>query len=216
MLKKNKLIFLGAPGAGKGTFAGLLKEEYPIAHISTGDILRGEIEQGSKLGSEAVGLMEKGQLVPDEIVADMVKKRLACSDCLLGFILDGFPRNVNQAKLLEHAIHEIDSRLDAVIYFKVPDDLILQRLTARISCKNCGSIYSKLFSPPQQENICDKCGSELIQRPDDSPDTAKQRLKVFYENTKPLIDFYAEQGLLITILETDKLTAFALLKKELK
>jgi adenylate kinase len=215
MIKKKNLIFLGAPGAGKGTFSGLLTEEEPLAHISTGDILRNEIERETELGIKAAALMEKGMLVPDEIVAGMVRERLAQSDCDEGFILDGFPRTIRQADLLTDVLKEIGRGLDAVVYFKVDDELILKRLTARISCKGCGEIFNRIFAPPKVEGECDKCGGELFQRPDDSLETAKERLRVFYENTQPLIDYYDSKGLLLTISETEKLKAFACLKKEL-
>ena len=151
MLKKKNLIFLGAPGAGKGTFSAILKEQHPFAHISTGDILRAEIAKGTELGKQASVLMSKGELVPDEIVAGMVKARLAQPDCDNGFILDGFPRTIKQADLLNKALADAGRKLDAVIYFKVEDELLLQRLTARISCKKCGKIYNKLFAQPKSE-----------------------------------------------------------------
>lgn len=215
MLRKNRLIFLGAPGAGKGTFAKMLKDEFSTVHISTGDLLRDEIERDTELGHKAAEMMEQGQLVPDEVVTGMVKTRLGCKDCRQGYVLDGFPRNVNQAILLDHALSEIGCDLDAAVYFEAPDDLLLKRLTARISCRSCGAIYSELFSPPRRKNICDKCGGELFKRPDDSLETAKQRLQVFYENTSPLIKFYADKGKLATITETEKFAAYAALKQEL-
>lgn len=204
MLAKKNLIFLGAPGAGKGTGAGALTEREPLVHISTGDILRAEIKNGTELGKSAAGIMAKGELVPDEIVAGMVKTRLRQPDCGNGFILDGFPRTIRQAELLEEALQEINRKIDAVIYFDISDDILLKRLTARVSCKKCGRIYNKLFLPPRKENICDDCHEELFQRPDDSLETAKERLKVFYENTQPLIDYYAAKKLLTSIKEIEK------------
>ncbi len=204
MISKKNLIFLGAPGAGKGTGANGLLERESLVHISTGDILRAEIKNGTELGKSASVLMEKGELVPDEIVAGMVKSRLKQPDCQNGFILDGFPRTIKQAELLEEALNEIGKKIDAVIYFDISDDILLKRLTARVSCKQCGRIYNKIFVPPKKENICDDCGIELFQRPDDSLETAKDRLKVFYESTQPLIDYYKEKDLLTSIKEVEK------------
>jgi adenylate kinase len=215
MLKKKNLIFLGAPGAGKGTFSAILKEQHPFAHISTGDILRAEIAKGTELGKQASVLMSKGELVPDEIVAGMVKARLAQPDCDNGFILDGFPRTIKQADLLNKALADAGRKLDAVIYFKVEDELLLQRLTARISCKKCGKIYNKLFAPPKSEKSCDDCSGELFQRPDDSIETAQERLKVFYAQTQPLIEYYEKTGLLVAITETEKSKVHSALMKEL-
>jgi adenylate kinase len=204
MLSKKNLIFLGAPGAGKGTGASGLLESESLVHISTGDILRAEIKNGTDLGKSAAVLMEKGELVPDEIVAGMVKTRLQQPDCQGGFILDGFPRTIKQAELLEDALKGINKEIDAVVYFDISDDILLKRLTARISCKKCGKIYNKIFVPPKKENTCDDCDIELFQRPDDSLETAKDRLKVFYESTKPLIDYYKFKNLLTSIKEVEK------------
>jgi adenylate kinase len=148
--------------------------------------------------------MEKGELVPDEIVAGMVKSRLVQDDCDNGFILDGFPRTIRQAELLEDALKEIGREIDAVIYFDISDDILLKRLTARISCRQCGRIYNSLFLPPKKKNTCDDCDVDLFQRPDDSLETAKDRLKVFYESTQPLIDYYRSKNLLTSITEVDK------------
>ena len=216
MLKRKNLVFLGPPGAGKGTLSTMLLDEYALAHISTGDILRKEIANQTELGLQAKDYMNKGQLVPDEVVADMVAARLKDRDCAAGFILDGFPRTVNQAKLLEKALADAGKKLDAVIYFKADDELLLKRLTARLSCK-CGAVFNKLFSPPKKGNTCDKCGAELFQRADDSLETAKDRLKVYYTQTQPLIGHYCEQGLLREIdsaLPQDQ--AYAMLLKGLK
>jgi len=199
MISKKNLIFLGPPGAGKGTLSTLLLETYPLVHISTGDILRGEIAAKTELGLKAQDFMNKGQLVPDEVVAGMVAAKLASKDCDRGFILDGFPRTINQAHLLEDALKKAGRTLDAVVYFKAGDELLLKRLTARLSCKKCGSVFNKVFAPPKQENTCDRCGSPLFQRPDDSLETAKDRLKVYYEQTKPLIEHYRNVGLLAEI-----------------
>ena len=181
-----------------------MTELEPLLHISTGDILRAEIKSGTELGKSAAAVMDKGKLVPDEIVAGMVKSRLKEPDCENGFILDGFPRTINQAELLAEALQEIGKKLDSVIYFDISDDILIKRLTARVSCKQCGRIYNKLFLPPKKENICDDCCIELFQRSDDTIETVKERLKVFYASTQPLIDYYKSEGLLESITEVDK------------
>ena len=202
-LTKKNLIFLGAPGAGKGTISNLLLAKVKLAHISTGDLLRAEVAAKSELGLAAGKIMASGGLVPDEIVAKMVRSRLAKDDCREGFILDGFPRTIQQAELLDAALKEIDSQIDAVIYLHVDDETLLQRLTARLNCRGCDAIYNKLFMPPKVEGVCDKCGSALYQRSDDSLETAKQRLSVFYKQTEPLIEFYRKAGLLMTFEKGD-------------
>ncbi len=199
MIKKRNLVFLGPPGAGKGTLSDPLMKEENLAHISTGDILRGEIRNGTELGRMAKAYMDEGKLVPDQIVADMVAGRLAEADCRGGFILDGFPRTVAQAELLDEAMMKIGMKLDAAVLFDAPEDLLLQRLTARLSCRKCGASFNKLFCRPVKEGICDHCGGELFQRSDDSLETAQNRLKVYHEQTAPVIDYYRKQSLLATI-----------------
>lgn len=215
-LKKKNLIFFGAPGAGKGTMANALKAVHPVAHISTGDLLRDEIKRDTELGRAASEIMKAGKLVPDEIVADMVRARLSQPDCANGFILDGYPRTVPQAHLLDKVLADLGLTLDCVVYLKVADDVILQRLTARVSCKDCKAIYNRLFLPPKKEGICDQCGGELIQRADDSLETAQNRLKVFYEQTSPLLDLYRERGLVYERSELDLDKATRMLLEELE
>ena len=215
-LKKKNLIFFGAPGAGKGTMANALKAVHPVAHISTGDLLRDEIKRDTELGRAASEIMKAGKLVPDEIVADMVRARLSQPDCANGFILDGYPRTVPQAHLLDKVLADLGLTLDCVMYLKVADDVILQRLTARVSCKDCKAIYNRLFLPPKKEGICDQCGGELIQRADDSLETAQNRLKVFYEQTSPLLDLYRERGLVYERSELDLDKATRMLLEELE
>ena len=204
MLKKKNLIFLGAPGAGKGTISNIMIAKYGVAHISTGDILRGEVANGTPAGKEAEVIMKAGKLVPDELVCAMVKNRLAEPDCENGFILDGFPRTIPQADRLDAVLADLGKKIDYAIYLKVEDDELLQRLTARLNCRGCDAIYNKLFMPPKTEGICDKCGSELFQRADDSLETAKSRLAVFHQQTQPLIDYYEQRGLLYTCKSTGK------------
>ena len=202
-LKKKNLIFFGAPGAGNGTMANALKAVHPVAHISTGDLLRDEIRRDTELGRAASEIMKAGKLVPDEIVADMVRARLSQPDCAKGFILDGYPRTVPQAHLLDKVLADLGLTLDCVVYLKVDDDVILKRLTSRVSCKDCKAIYNLLFMPPKKAGVCDECGGELVQRADDSLETAQNRLKVFYEQTSPLLDLYRERGLVYERAELD-------------
>lgn len=199
MIRKKNLVFLGPPGAGKGTLSAPLMEDEKLAHISTGDILRAEIAAGTELGRSAKSFMDAGKLVPDEVVAGMVGKKLSSPECAGGFILDGFPRTVAQAGLLDEAMAKIGMKLDGVILFDAPEELLLKRLTARIMCRKCNTGYNKIFCPPKKDGVCDKCGGELYQRSDDSLETAKNRLAVYREQTAPLIEFYRAKGLLFTI-----------------
>jgi adenylate kinase len=204
---RRNLIFLGAPGAGKGTFASMLTDKISITHISTGEIFRNEIKNETELGKTAKKFVESGGLVPDDIVAKMVSKRLAEPDCSKGFILDGFPRTINQAELLTDALNVINKSIDAVIYFEAGDELLIQRLTARLTCRKCSENFNKIFGPPKAEGICDKCGGELYQRADDSLETATNRLSLYKEQTAPLVAYYKKEGLLLTInSERDKNT----------
>ena len=203
MLNKKNLIFLGGPGAGKGTVSNAMIAKYGVAHISTGDILRAEVAKGTPAGKEAGAIMKSGGLVPDAMVCGMVGSRLKEPDCEKGFILDGFPRTIAQAETLAEILTGMGKKIDAVIYLNVADEIILQRLTARMNCRGCDAIYNKIFMPPKTEGICDKCGSELFQRADDSLETAKSRLAVFHKQTQPLIEYYEKLGLLYTCKSTD-------------
>ena len=185
------LIFLGAPGAGKGTLATLLSKEYGIPQISTGDLFRAAVKEGSELGKQVQGIMQRGELVPDSLTVELVKERLTREDAQKGYILDGFPRTIAQADALA-AIQQIDG----VINFGISDDLVIRRLSGRRVCRSCGAIYHVENMPPKVEGICDRCGGELYIRDDDMIDSIKNRLKVYKEQTQPLITYYKDKGLL--------------------
>jgi adenylate kinase len=185
------LIFLGPPGVGKGTHADLISREFSIPKISTGDILREEVKNRTGLGLKAKSYMDKGELVPDDLVIEILKQRLKQSDCKEGFILDGFPRTINQAKSLEGFV-----KIDLVINLLLSREEIINRITGRLTCKNCGEIYHRKNMPPKKPGICDKCGGELYQREDQKVEVVENRLKVYEEQTKPLIEYYREKGIL--------------------
>ncbi|MCB2187764.1 MAG: adenylate kinase [Deltaproteobacteria bacterium] len=190
------LILLGPPGAGKGTQAKRLIEAYGIPQISTGDMLRAAVKNQTQLGLEAKKFMDAGGLVPDEVVLGLVKERLAQPDCDKGFMLDGFPRNVPQAEELDKILAGLKKDIDHVVSIEVPSSELLKRLTGRRTCKGCGAGFHVMFDPPKQEGECDKCGGELYQRDDDNEATVSNRLKVYDDQTKPLIDYYTGKGLL--------------------
>ncbi|MCE5201972.1 MAG: adenylate kinase [Synergistaceae bacterium] len=194
-----RIILIGAPGAGKGTQADSIKSKYPIAHISTGDILRANVKADTGLGKSAKSYMDSGKLVPDDVIISMVEYRLKEPDCKEGFLLDGFPRTTPQAEALDKILERFGIALDAVIELSVEDDVVVQRLTTRRVCKSCGEIYNTLFRPAKTEGICDKCGGEVIQRDDDKESVIRKRLAVFHEQTAPLIDYYRKKGLLVTV-----------------
>lgn len=195
-----RIVLLGAPGSGKGTQAKLLMEKYSIAQISTGDLLRAAVAAGTELGKRAKSLMEAGQLVPDEIVLGMIRERLGDASTKKGFILDGFPRNLAQARALDKLLAEQKQPLDAAIHIHVEPEEIVKRITGRRTCGQCGAIYNIYFSPPAQPGICGKCGAkDLQQRVDDTEETVRNRLKVYTEQTAPLIEFYKKQDLLRTV-----------------
>lgn len=194
-----KIIMLGAPGAGKGTQADKIAVHYDIPHISTGDIFRANIKAGTELGKKAKSYMDAGALVPDELVVDLVVDRIAQDDCTKGYILDGFPRTIPQAKCLTEALAARNDAIDAAIDVDVPDENIVRRMSGRRACPACGATYHIVNIPPKKEGICDKCGSELILRDDDKPETVQKRLEVYHTQTQPLIDYYSEQGKLHTV-----------------
>ena len=193
------LVLLGLPGAGKGTQASLLEEKYDIPHVSTGDMFRQAINNETELGQKAQEYMDAGELVPDEVTIGIVRERLARDDSRSGFILDGFPRTIAQAEALGEMLGDVDRKLDMVIYMSVPEDELLKRLTGRRVCPECGANYHLEFNPPQDEGICDECGSELIQRDDDRENTVKKRLEVNREKTEKLKEYYRDRGLLIEL-----------------
>ncbi len=198
-MKTIQLILLGAPGCGKGTIAALLVKNYDMTHISTGDIFREKIKNKTPLGVKAKEYIDSGQLVPDELVCKMVAKRLEEDDCRHGFMLDGFPRTIKQAEVFDEMLKEKGITINLVAFFDVAENLLIERLTARLTCKKCGTNFNKLFSPPKETGICDKCQGELYQRSDDSLETALNRMKIYNEQTAPLVDYYKKQEKLARI-----------------
>ncbi|SFQ40143.1 Adenylate kinase [Lachnospiraceae bacterium XBB1006] len=191
-----KLIMLGAPGAGKGSQAKVLSDKYGIPHISTGDIFRANIKEGTELGKKAKKYMDQGLLVPDELVCDLVVDRIKQSDCANGFILDGFPRTIPQAESLDAALDQIDEAMDFAIDLEVADEVIVDRMGGRRACLKCGATYHLINMKPQKDGICDRCGEALVLRDDDKPETVKKRLTVYHDQTKPLIEYYRKKGIL--------------------
>ena len=191
-----KIIMLGAPGAGKGTQAKMIADKYQIPHISTGDIFRSNIKNGTELGKEAKTYMDKGELVPDELTVRILLDRVAQPDCENGYVLDGFPRTIPQSEVLDQELSKRNETIDYAINVEVPDENIVRRMSGRRACVNCGATYHIVHVPPKQEGICDKCGKELILRDDDKEETVKNRLNVYHEQTQPLIDFYQNKGVL--------------------
>ncbi len=191
-----KIIMLGAPGAGKGTQAKMIADKYEIPHISTGDIFRANIKNGTALGMEAKGYMDQGKLVPDELTVKILLDRVAQEDCKNGYVLDGFPRTIPQAEVLDKALTELNDKIDFAINVDVPDENIIRRMSGRRACLNCGATYHIAHVPPKAEGICDRCGNELILRDDDKEETVKNRLTVYHEQTQPLIDYYTAKGVL--------------------
>ena len=194
-----KIIMLGAPGAGKGTQAERIAEKYGIPHISTGDIFRKNIKEGTELGKEAKQYMDQGKLVPDELTVRLLLDRVSAEDCSGGYVLDGFPRTIPQAEALEEALTKLGEKIDYAIDVDVPDENIVNRMSGRRACVKCGATYHLKYIPPKKEGICDECGSELIIRDDDKPETVKKRLAVYHEQTQPLIEYYSGKGILHTV-----------------
>lgn len=194
-----KIIMLGAPGAGKGTQAKMIAAKYQIPHISTGDIFRANIKNGTELGMEAKKYMDQGQLVPDELTVKILLDRVAQPDCSEGYVLDGFPRTIPQAEVLDSALDKLGDSIDFAIDVDVPDENIVRRMSGRRACLSCGATYHIEHIPPKQEGVCDTCGQPLVLRDDDKPETVLKRLKVYHEQTQPLIDFYTKKGVLRSV-----------------
>ena len=194
-----KIIMLGAPGAGKGTQAKKIAAKYGSPHISTGDIFRANIKNGTELGKKAKTYMDQGLLVPDELVVDLVVDRVNQDDCTNGYVLDGFPRTIPQAEALTEALEKMGQKVDFAIDVNVPDENIVKRMGGRRACVTCGATYHMVYAPTKKEGICDTCGGELILRDDDKPETVQKRLNVYHDQTQPLIDYYTSQGILRTV-----------------
>ena len=193
------IVMLGAPGAGKGTQAAMICEKYGLPHISTGDIFRSNIKNGTELGQKAKAYMDAGKLVPDELTIQLLLDRVAKADCSGGYVLDGFPRTIPQAQVLTEALEKSGQSVDCALNVDVPDDNIVRRMSGRRSCPKCGASYHVEYIPPKNAGICDVCGSELIQRDDDKPETVQNRLSVYHDQTQPLIAYYEKAGVLRTV-----------------
>ena len=194
-----KIIMLGAPGAGKGTQAKMIADKYSIPHISTGDIFRANIKNGTELGREAKKYMDQGQLVPDELTVKILLDRVSQDDCKNGYVLDGFPRTIPQAEVLTDALNKLGEKIDYAVNVDVPDENIINRMGGRRACVTCGATYHVVYIPTKVEGVCDRCGSALILRDDDKPETVKKRLNVYHEQTQPLIDYYTAAGVLRSV-----------------
>ena len=197
------IVFLGPPGAGKGTQAETISKGKKIPHISSGNLPREAVEAGTETGIKAQYYIEKGLLVPDQIVVDIIKDRILKNDCRAGFVLDGFPRTLSQAKVLDEMLRNLGNRLDIVFYFSVSKENVVQRLSGRLICGSCGANYHKIYVPSSKDGICDKCGGELNQRADDKPETVLERLRVYHEQTEGLIEYYKKSGILREITSDD-------------
>lgn len=202
-----KIIMLGAPGAGKGTQAKQIADKYRIPHISTGDIFRANIKNGTELGQKAKQYMDQGMLVPDELTCDLVMDRIKQDDCKDGFVLDGFPRTIPQAEALDAALDKIDEKMDYAIDIDVPDENIVNRMSGRRACLNCGATYHIITIPTKVEGICDRCGSPVVLRDDDKPETVQKRLSVYHDQTQPLIAYYEKQNILKSVDGTQPMEA---------
>jgi adenylate kinase len=195
------IVLLGPPGSGKGTYASILTKKLNIPHISTGDLVREEIKAGTKLGKEAAEYVNRGELIPDEKILEILKNRVSKQDCVKGFILDGYPRTLKQAEDLNKA-----AEVDVAVNLNVPDEVIIERLAYRLTCRKCGAIYNEKTLKPKKPGVCDKCGGQLYKREDDEPEVIKERLRVYKEKTQPLIDFYKNKGFLVEV-KTEKADA---------
>ncbi|EEG56942.1 adenylate kinase [[Clostridium] asparagiforme DSM 15981] len=202
-----KIIMLGAPGAGKGTQAKKIAAKYQIPHVSTGDIFRANIKNGTELGMKAKSYMDAGGLVPDEITIGMLLDRIHEADCENGYVLDGFPRTIPQAESLTQALAGMDEKIDYAVNVDVPDENIISRMSGRRACLNCGATYHIVYNPPKQEGVCDVCGDKLVLRDDDKPETVQKRLSVYHDQTQPLIEYYEKAGVLKQVDGTQDMEA---------
>ncbi|MBR4529237.1 MAG: adenylate kinase [Lachnospiraceae bacterium] len=202
-----KIIMLGAPGAGKGTQAKMIADKYALPHVSTGDIFRANLKEGTELGMKVKAYMDQGALVPDELTVEILLDRVSKDDCKNGYVLDGFPRTIPQAEVLDKELEKLGDAVDLAIDVEVPDENIVRRMSGRRACVKCGATYHVEHIPPKQEGICDRCGAELIQRDDDKPETVQKRLSVYHEQTAPLIDYYTKKGILKTVDGTQDMDA---------
>ncbi len=202
-----KIIMLGAPGAGKGTQAKKIADKYQIPHISTGDIFRANIKEGTELGKKAKSYMDQGLLVPDELTLELIMDRFQNPDCANGYVLDGFPRTIPQAEALTAALEKNGETIDYAINVEVPDENIVARMSGRRACLACGATYHVVYAPTKEEGICDRCGEKLVLRDDDKPETVKKRLDVYHSQTQPLIDYYTKQGKLVEVDGTQNVDA---------
>ena len=202
-----KIIMLGAPGAGKGTQAKKIADKYQIPHISTGDIFRANIKEGTELGKKAKSYMDQGLLVPDELTLELIMDRFQNPDCANGYVLDGFPRTIPQAEALTAALEKNGETIDYAINVEVPDENIVTRMSGRRACLACGATYHVVYAPTKTEGVCDRCGEKLVLRDDDKPETVKKRLAVYHEQTQPLIDYYTKQGKLVEVDGTQNVDA---------
>lgn len=200
-----KIIMLGAPGAGKGTQAKKIAEQYGIPHISTGDIFRANIKGGTELGMKAKSYMDQGQLVPDDVTIGMLLDRISEADCGGGYVLDGFPRTIPQAESLTKALESRGEKMDYAVNVDVPDAAIVERMSGRRACLSCGATYHVVYNAPAKENVCDACGEALVLRDDDKPETVQKRLSVYHDQTQPLIEYYQKAGILVTVDGTQDL-----------
>lgn len=205
MVNSMKVIMLGAPGAGKGTQAKMIAEKYGVPHISTGDIFRANIKEGTELGVEAKKYMDQGQLVPDELTVKILLDRVAKDDCKNGYVLDGFPRTIPQAESLTVALDKLGEKMDFAIDVDVPDESIINRMSGRRACLSCGATYHIVYNPTKVEGVCDACGQNLVLRDDDKPETVKKRLTVYHDQTQPLIEYYKNAGILKSVDGTQDL-----------
>ena len=188
------VVFLGPQGSGKGTVIGKIKEQYGVPHISTGDMFREALKEGTEFGKKAQEYMSRGELVPDDVTCGMVKERIARSDCVNGFMLDGFPRNLSQTEALSKV-----TKIDTAVLINVPEEVSLERLSGRRQCRDCSTIFHLVFVPPKQDGVCDKCGGELYQRDDDKPEAIKERLAIYRSETMPIVNYYKTAGVLVTV-----------------